>query len=98
MAGQNGKCHVTGDPLEIHNMQCHHKKPKELGGTDEYKNLVWLNANIHKLIHATQSETINKYLDMLNLDNKAIKKVNSLRLSAGNLEIIALASNGNGAI
>jgi len=98
MAGQNGKCYVTDELLEIQNMHCHHKKPKELGGTDEYKNLVWLNSDVHRLIHATQPDTISKYLDMLKLDNKAFKKVNSLRLSAGNLEIVALTSNGDGSI
>jgi len=88
MAGQNGKCGVTGEPLAIWNMECHHKKPKELGGTDGYKNLVWLRTEVHKLIHATQPETIEKYLRVLNLDLTALKKVNSLRLSAENLEIV----------
>ena len=87
MAGQNGKCGVTGECLAIGNMECHHKKPKELGGSDEYKNLMWVKSDVHKLIHATASETIDKYLSTLQLDNKALKKVNSLRLSAENLEI-----------
>ena len=88
MAGQNGKCGVTGESLIIGNMECHHKKPKVAGGTDEYKNLVWLRAEVHELIHATQLETITKYMNILNLDKKAVKKVNSLRLLAGNLEIV----------
>ncbi len=88
IAGQNGKCFITGEPLEIDNMECHHKVPKELGGTDEYSNLVWLSADAHKLIHATQPDIIGKYSSKLNLDTKALKKVNSLRLSAENLEIV----------
>lgn len=92
MAGQNGKCAVTGEPLCIFDMECHHKKPKKLGGTDEYKNLMWVKADVHKLIHATEADTIAKYLDILKLDDKALKKVNSLRLSAGNLEIVANAN------
>ena len=87
MAGQQGKCAVTGEYLLPWDMECHHKKPKELGGTDEYENLVWLRLDVHKLIHATQPETITKYLRILKLDGKALKKVNSLRLSAENLEI-----------
>ena len=47
---------------------------------------------MHKLIHATEVDTIEKYLDILKLDDKALKKVNSLRLSAGNLEIVANAN------
>ena len=88
LAGQNGKCFVMGEPLEIGDMDCHHKKPKSMGGTDEYKNLVWLKSDVHKLIHATQPDTIKRYLDKLYLDKKAVQKVNSLRLLTGNLEII----------
>jgi group II intron reverse transcriptase/maturase len=88
MAGQNGKCGITLEPLSILNMECHHKKPKEQGGTDNYNNLVWLRAEVHKLIHATQPETIAKYLAILKLDKTALKKVNSLRLSAENFEIM----------
>jgi group II intron reverse transcriptase/maturase len=87
IAGQGGKCFITGEALVIGNMQCHHKRPKEKGGTDEYKNLVWLCKEAHILIHATELDTINKYLCLLNLDEKALKKVNSLRLLAENLEI-----------
>jgi hypothetical protein len=87
MAGQQGKCAVTNEPLVINAMHCHHKKPKEIGGTDDYDNLVWLNALVHKLIHATETDTIAKYLNKLQLDKKALKKVNSLRLLAENLEI-----------
>ena len=91
MAGQYGKCGVTHEPLTIGDMVCHHKKPKEIGGTDEYGNLMWVRADVHILIHATQTDTIEKYLNILKLDSKALKKVNSLRLSAGNFEIIGNA-------
>jgi group II intron reverse transcriptase/maturase len=87
MSAQNGKCGVTGEYLTIGNMNCHHKHPLELGGTDKYGNLIWVKSEVHKLIHATTPETIKKYLKILQLDSKALKKVNSLRLSAENLEI-----------
>ena len=87
IAGQNGKCGVTGQPLTIGDMHCHHKKPKEFGGTDEYGNLMWVTTDVHMLIHATVPETIEKYLVKLKLDKKALKKVNSLRILAQNLEI-----------
>ena len=73
MAGQNGKCGVSGEYLVIGNMECHHKKPKELGGTDEYKNLMWVKTEVHKLIHATTTETIEKYMSLLKLDKSALK-------------------------
>ena len=89
IAGQNGKCGVTGQPLEPYNMECHHKHPKAIGGNDDYKNLMWVIPDVHVLIHATQNETIAKYLKRLNLNKQALKKVNSLRLLAENLEIEA---------
>jgi hypothetical protein len=88
MAGQNGKCAITGQPLSTWNMDCHHKKPIEYGGSDEYTNLVWLRTEAHELIHANCQDTIEKNLKILNLDEKALKKVNSLRLLAENLEIV----------
>lgn len=84
ITGQRGKCFVSGQGLEKYSMECHHKIPKELGGTDEYSNLVWLSYNAHKLVHGTRPETINKYLSMLNLDEKGLKRVNSLRKLVGN--------------
>jgi len=92
MAGQNGRCGVTGEHLVAGNMECHHIEPKELGGSDEYENLIWVKSEVHKLIHATTPETIEKYLSILHLDKKALKKVNSLRLSAENLEISEVAT------
>lgn len=84
IAGQRGRCYVTGEALEIGNMQCHHKMPKSLGGTDEYKNLVWLTTSIHKIIHSTDLGTIAKYLNKISLDKKGLDKVNSLRKLVGN--------------
>ena len=85
MAGQDGKCGVTGEPLTIGKMDCHHKDSNSKN--DKYSNLIWIHSFIHILIHATNPETINKYLDILKLDDKALKKVNSLRKLAGNLGI-----------
>lgn len=84
---QKGNCGVTGEPLNICDMQCHHKLPKSQGGTDTYKNLIWVNEDIHKLIHATKEETINKYLQKLRLNEKSLEKLNSLREQVGNLTI-----------
>ena len=84
IAGQQGVCYVTGEPLEIGNMECHHKKPKYLGGMDEYKNLVWLKMSAHKLVHCTLPKTIEKYLGLLSLDEKGLKRINALRKLVGN--------------
>lgn len=85
--GQNGKCNISGKILEIGNMECHHKVPKKYGGTDEYSNLVFLRMEIHKLIHATNENVINKYLSILNLNKIALERLNKLRVLVGNFEI-----------
>lgn len=76
---QYGKCAVTGRKLEIKEIHCHHKLPKYFGGTDEYKNLVIISEDVHRLIHATSPETIRKYLEKLKLDPKQLKKLEKLR-------------------
>ena len=58
-----------------------------MGGKDKYDNLVWLNTDVHKLIHAKKEDTIKTYLDKLGLNKEAKNKVNKLRRLAGNLNI-----------
>lgn len=82
--GQNGLCNVTKEVLDVRKMECHHKKPKVLGGMDNYQNLILLKTEVHKLIHAITEEKINKYMTLLNLDDDSLKKLNKLRVLAGN--------------
>lgn len=84
---QNGKDAVTGRPLEIGKMHCHHKIPKSKGGTDRYENLIFISDDVHILIHATDKNTIEKYLNILNLDSEMNKKINKLRLLVENEEL-----------
>lgn len=85
--GQKGLCAITGKLLEIGDFECHHKKTRENGGKDDYSNLTLVKTDVHKLIHATQPITIDKYKQILQLEDKAIKKINKLRILAGNTEI-----------
>lgn len=85
--GQKGICPISKEHLIIGNMECHHKTPRECGGTDEYSNLIFLKTEVHKLIHATTIETIEKYKQLLNLDKDTLKKLNKLRKLVGNFEI-----------
>lgn len=86
---QYGKCAVTGRELECDEIHCHHKTPKGQGGKDQYANLVIIHVDVHHLIHATRQETIDKYLLSMNLDSKAMKKLNNLRKAAGNEPVSA---------
>ncbi len=86
-AAQYGKCAVTGKVLWIDEIHCHHKKPISQGGTDEYKNLIIVHIDVHKLIHATKPETIQAYLDKIKPDKSQLDKINKLRMLAGNTAI-----------
>lgn len=70
---------------EIH---CHHKTPKSQSGGDEYANLIILHKNVHKLVHATQRDTISAILQKVQLKPAELKKLNSLRKLAGNEAIV----------
>lgn len=86
-AGQNGKCGITGEYLEIGDMELHHALRRCDGGLDVYSNLLWVTTNVHKLIHATVIETIEKYYNMYEWDENTLKKLNKFRKMAGNFEI-----------
>ncbi len=86
---QKGNCAVMHKPLRLHNMECHHIKPRQGGRKEDnsYRNLVLLCTEAHRLITATRKETIEKYVQMLNLDEKQLAKINKLRKLAGMTEI-----------
>ena len=81
---QKGVCAITKELLTLEQIHCHHKTPKSLGGGDEYANLIIVHERIHRLIHATNSETISAIMQMLQLKPAQLKKLNKLRKQAGN--------------
>lgn len=78
-SGQLGKCSVTGRRMELREIRCHHKKPVMLGGDDSYENLTLICAGVHRLIHATKLETIQRLLHELHLTPYQVGRVNNLR-------------------
>ena len=80
---QRGACAITKEPLLPGEMHCHHKKPRSQGGGDEYANLILLNENAHRLVHATNAETIRSLMGKLQLSKQQIQKLNKLREQAG---------------
>lgn len=86
-SGQQGKCKVTGNKLEIGEMEVHHIKPKYLKGTDAYRNLIYVTYDVHKLIHVTEEETIKHYLEKLRLTDKELNMVNNFREKVENRKI-----------
>jgi len=87
--GQCGKCNITGEPLQIGNMESHHKKTRKSGRNDDYVNLIFVIADIHKLIHAVTEETVQKYINKLKkfINKESLKKINKLRKLIGNCEL-----------
>lgn len=87
-AAQYGKCSVTGQPMEAHDIHCHHIVPTNKGGNDDYSNLVLVTQKVHLLIHASLEPTIQKLLNELNLDKSKLEKLNKLREKANMPQII----------
>jgi len=82
-SAQWGKCAVTGrEFLTTEDIHCHHVRPKAKGGGDEYGNLALVLTPVHRLIHATDEETIGLYLKLLNLDKDQLEKLNGFRKKA----------------
>ncbi|ACL77056.1 group II intron reverse transcriptase/maturase [Ruminiclostridium cellulolyticum] len=83
-AAQYGKCAVMGNVLWINEIHCHHKITLSQGGTDEYKNLVIIHIDVHRLIHSVKPDTIQVYLNKLKPNQSQLDKINKFRSLAGN--------------
>ena len=72
---QKGQCAVTGEKFTFTDqIHCHHKIPKSQGGADEYQNLILVTATVYKLIHATNTDTIQQYLQARYRKAQCVKK------------------------
>ena len=78
-SAQKGKCRICKQNLELEEIYCHHIIPKEFGGTDEYKNLIIVHIEIHKLLHSTDANEITQIIRKFNLDTSQIEKLNKFR-------------------
>lgn len=76
---QNGKCSVSGRFLTANEVHCHHILPRSMGGLDHFDNLTVVHKFIHILIHATQQETIDNYLEYFKLTKEQLEKLNKYR-------------------
>lgn len=85
---QHGKCAISKEPLILGHIVVHHITPKQAGGGDNYTNLILITPDVHQLIHATEDETVRKYLDKLKSCKLNIARLNKLRELAGNYKIV----------
>ena len=81
---QLGKCAVTGTILSCEEIHCHHIKPRADGGTDKFQNLIIVHKDIHRLIHATSHEVINRVIKQFQPTQKQFEKINELRIQVKN--------------
>ena len=87
-SAQKGKCSITSKFLRAGDVEIHHIKPTRLGGTDEFKNLTAIHKSVHKLIHATTTETIERYMNELQLNVKQLKKLNKYRKECNLINLV----------
>lgn len=85
---QKGKCAITGEFLTHDWVHCHHIIPRILGGDDNFNNLTIVNKFIHKLIHATEKQTIDKYLALFHFNGKQLKMLNNYRKKCNLFELV----------
>lgn len=78
---QQGKCAITGKFYHPKDMELHHKIPRSKGGKDESKNLIYINKNIHKIVHSTNPLTVEKLFKNLGLSMymSETEKINEYR-------------------
>ncbi len=70
-------------------MEVHHIIPRQQGGTDTYKNLIYLTDIMHKLVHGSNeinNISNNMKAHIRGLNEKQLKRLNKYRKIAGNKE------------
>lgn len=75
---------VEADSSDIMTTVIRNRLPKDKGGTDKYQNLVLVNKEISSLIDEKDILKAFKYKERIELDKKALNKVNTLRKLVGN--------------
>lgn len=80
---QQGNCYVLGQKLNTETMKCFRKKSLENEGTDNYRNIVFVEETIGT---AVMIEDVSKALELVKkfkLDNLQLRKMNRLRTNNG---------------
>jgi RNA-directed DNA polymerase len=76
---QGGKCYIKGSIIEEEKIYCYRKVPLELGGTDDYKNLVIINKDILNLLNETNADIIKQTIETQKVNETMMDKINKLR-------------------
>lgn len=78
-SAQYGKCAITGKHWGIDEMTCYNKIPLKLGGTDYFKNLIYISEIVKDFIREKDINKQEILQNLLNLNEKQLAKVEKLR-------------------
>jgi group II intron reverse transcriptase/maturase len=76
---QLGKCAILNEFLTAEEIHCHHILSKQQGGDDNFKNLVVIHEDVHRLVHMTTEEKLDYYLNKLKVNQEQLDKINKYR-------------------
>ena len=83
-SAQRGKCALSGEMFEdAADIVCWLKKPKELGGKEQYQNMLLFHRRFLPLLQKYPADALTAIASTLNLTKKLMLKINGLRLQAG---------------
>lgn len=88
-AGQDGKCAITGEPLQVQSCICYRKSNSCKRGNDSYQNLMLLSAQGLEIVISNDLYAVASLVNKYSLNTKVITKVNKLRATAGLMPIMA---------
>ncbi len=80
---QQGNCYITGQKLNVQDMQCFRKKPLSKGGTDKHSNIAFVEERVFKLIFCNTVNEAKSMLNEMKLDDVRKNRLNSIRQNYG---------------
>lgn len=78
-SSQRGRCRVTKEFLELADIYCHRIIPKNLGGKDNFQNLVIIHRNIHQLIHENDKARATLLVMEMRITGTQLEIINQFR-------------------
>lgn len=86
-SAQRGRCRVTKEVLELADIYCHRIIPKNLGGKDNFQNLVIIHQNIHQLIHENDKTRASFLMTKMRITGAQLEIINQFRKKVKNCEL-----------
>ena len=79
-SAQKGKCGVSGTEfVNADEVECILKKPKEIGGKEQYNNMILVKSKYLPLILEENERNLQEYINAIKPEEKYLTKINKLR-------------------